>query len=114
MSNVLKISSFFRPEDIAETIVTVTVSFTQNVNDVNDNLFPQYFFPNIIVSEPFPGGNDTRRAVLVKEQISFGNKTLRLWFSAQSIIFFCLSWLLSRIADFPIALTYMLHSSAQT
>ena len=76
MSNVLKISSFFRPEDIAETIVTVTVSFTQNVNDVNDNLFPQYFFPNIIVSEPFPGGNDTRRAVLVKEQISFGNKTL--------------------------------------
>ena len=33
-----------KPGDFAETVAIVTTFFPQNVNDGNDNLFPQHFF----------------------------------------------------------------------
>ena len=39
----------YRPGNFAETIVVVTVSFSQNLKDGNDNSFPRDFSSNIIV-----------------------------------------------------------------
>ena len=36
-----------RPGSFKETIFIVTVSFPQNINDGNDNLYPQHFFLNV-------------------------------------------------------------------
>ena len=40
-----------KPGNFAETIVTVAISFSQNVNYGNDNSFRKHFSLNVIVSE---------------------------------------------------------------
>ena len=93
-----------------EPIVILFVFFPQNVNDGNDNSFPQqcfffFFFLNIVFSKPF------LRRILEWHKKTYTSKITNFFqkqnCEAQSSILICSLWFLSPKVDSPMALPHI-------
>lgn len=100
-----------RPGKFAETIVIVTTSLPLNKNGGNNNLFPQYFSSNVIVSEAFLGGKGENLSAKSNRFFSETWITVRHRPSVQSALSFCSSHFLLLQADCSITVAHMSHST---
>ena len=61
------ISELLHRSLVIKSIVIITASFPQNVNDSNNNSFLSSFLLSVIVFEPFPGGKNNKKIYTLKK-----------------------------------------------